>query len=112
MRVARMTIADKRPTKMKPNERQNPKSENRSVKYQREFSQVWSGKHQTPNTKHQRNPKLQAPIRPLSVAGMVWSLRFGDYLVFGVWCLELRSDLISEFQFSLAGGWSLVPGVC
>ena len=46
-------------------------------------------KHQIPNTKLQRNPKLQIP-KP--VAGSPpWSLRLGASLVFGVWCLVFRS---------------------
>src|SRR5213596_2534969 len=43
-------------------------------------------KHQTPNTKLQRNPKLQIPIG--AVIPQNWSLRFGTSLVFGAWRLE------------------------
>ncbi len=47
-------------------------------------------KHQTPNTKHQINTKLQTPKQVPSVASR-WSLVFGAYLVFGVWCVVFSS---------------------
>src|SRR6266516_576143 len=42
-------------------------------------------KHQTPNTKHQKNSKLQTPNRP-SHFSEDWCLGFIWILVFGVWC--------------------------
>src|SRR5438309_7185553 len=44
-----------------------------------------STKHQTPNTKLQRNPKLQIP-KPVA-GSLPWSLGLGASLEFGVWCL-------------------------
>ncbi|PWU18824.1 MAG: hypothetical protein C5B50_08120 [Verrucomicrobia bacterium] len=41
-------------------------------------------KHQTPNTKHQRNTKLQTPG---ALGSGYCNLVFGISLVFGVWCL-------------------------
>src|SRR2546425_314404 len=43
-------------------------------------------KHQSPNTKLQRNPKLQIP-KPVA-GSLPWSLGLGASLGFGVWCLE------------------------
>jgi hypothetical protein len=40
-------------------------------------------KHQTPNTKHQKNTKHQAPKE----AGGIWCLVLEVFLELGVWCL-------------------------
>jgi hypothetical protein len=47
-------------------------------------------KHQIPNTKLQRNPKLQIP-KPVA-GSLPWSLGLGASLEFGVWSLELNID--------------------
>ena len=44
-------------------------------------------KHQIPNTKLQRNPKLQVP--KYATASLPWGPEFGVSLVFGAWFLEL-----------------------
>jgi hypothetical protein len=44
-------------------------------------------KLQIPNTKLQRNPKLQGPKRGLT--DLDWSLSFGASLELGAWNLEL-----------------------
>jgi len=45
-------------------------------------------KHQTPNTKHQQTNKSQTSTGHVEeIRVTVWSLVFGSYLVFGVWCL-------------------------
>jgi hypothetical protein len=54
-------------------------------------------KHQTPNSKHQRNPKFQAPNRGSRFELGTWSLEL-------LWCLEL--GIWSFFDV-----WSLVFGV-
>jgi hypothetical protein len=43
-------------------------------------------KHQTPNTKLQRNSKNQIPKPAYAYVFEVWSLGFIWCLVFGVWC--------------------------
>src|ERR1041384_2310065 len=42
-------------------------------------------KHQTPNTKHQKSSKLQ--ISNARHSAKIWSLVFGFWCFFGVWCL-------------------------
>src|SRR5438552_9802467 len=54
-------------------------------------------KHQIPNTKHQKNPKLQIPNS--AAVQSYWSLRFGAFLVFGSWCLEF--SILSERQHGI-----------
>src|SRR5437660_6295399 len=52
-----------------------------------------STKHQTPNTKLQRNPKLQIP-KPVA-SSLPWSLGLGASLEFGVWSFNWRKDFPS-----------------
>jgi hypothetical protein len=72
-------------------------------------------KHQTPNTKHQRNTKHQTPntkeipnsklqtaTRASSLEFGAWSLEFGASLVFGVWCFMFGVSC-SVFGVLIAG---------
>src|SRR5216117_226307 len=47
-------------------------------------------KHQIPNTKLQRNPKLQI-AKPVA-GSLTWSLGLGASLEFGVWSFNWRKD--------------------
>jgi len=49
-------------------------------------------KHQTPSSKHQRNPNVQIPISPATSAAL--SLSLGGFLVFGTWCLMFGSWVV------------------
>src|SRR6266496_5327327 len=79
-------------------------------------------KHQTPNIKHQPNPKFQTPHRhagkPSFLVFDAWSF-FGIWcLVFGVWCLPclaapLKIELPPETGvFKPAPGVELANGQC
>jgi len=61
--------------------------------------------HQNPNTKLQRNPKLQIP-KP-AAGSLLWSLEFGNSLVFGAWFLEFSSGLRVPFII-----WNLPAESC
>jgi hypothetical protein len=50
-------------------------------------------KHQIPNTRLQRNPKLQIP-KPVA-GSLPWSLELGASLEFGVWSFNWRKDFPS-----------------
>src|SRR5205814_3609795 len=55
------------------------------------WARVERMKHQIPNTKLQRNPKLQIP-KPVA-SSLPWSLGLGASLVFGVWCLVFAASI-------------------
>src|SRR5438874_4264661 len=48
-------------------------------------------KHQIPNPK--KNPKFKSQKK---VAGSLWSLGFGVFLGFGIWCLGFAAVLAAE----------------
>src|SRR5438128_8340647 len=60
------------------------------------WARVERMKHQSPNTKLQRNSKLQIP-KPVA-GSLPWSLGLGATLEFGVWWLEL--ELAEGFPLS------------
>src|SRR6059058_2228577 len=56
---------------------------------------------QTPNTKHQRSPKLQVPSSRRGPRFGAWNLGFLWCLELGFWCFDSRISLE-------LGGWDLV----
>jgi hypothetical protein len=55
--------------------------------------EIPEAKHQKPSSKHQRNPKFQAPNHSPRFQLETWSLELGASLEFGVWDLELLWSL-------------------
>jgi hypothetical protein len=59
--------------------------------------QTPNARMKTPNTKIQASKKSQCPKTNSRAASARWCLKFGDFLVFGVWCLVF-------------GVWCFAPG--